>query len=353
MNNRNGALDVLRALAIIMVVNCHAVSTLITDGTLSVLQLGGKGVDLFFVLSGWLLGSQLCIELKQTGKIEVVRFWTRRWLRTLPAYFAVLALTLLQQLLLKPQPIFDWRYFFFLQNYPPTMPYFGVSWSLCVEEHFYLLVAPCMLLGYYNRPSRWILLILLLVPTVCRFMGWYTELIETHVRYDQCAAGVMLAVVSVFAPSLWARVARLAWPIAGFGLALAGINILRRMQVLDGADFDSLVWTFIFGSMVLLAVTSLKDTIWSQARWIRYLANRAYSVYLLHIEGLAIVKKLPELPFPVALALTWIISLALSELLYRFLERPIMNAREWFSWSRSLRQLEPKQAPPETIISQR
>ena len=85
MSNRNHSLDILRSLASVLVVNCHLASTLGGDGTLSALQLGGRGVDLFFVLSGWLLGHQLLAELRKTGKVEVGRFWRRRWLRTLPA----------------------------------------------------------------------------------------------------------------------------------------------------------------------------------------------------------------------------------------------------------------------------
>src|SRR6516165_1345813 len=77
---RNPALDVLRSLAIIMVVNCHVAGTFAPapDQSYSkVLQLGGIGVELFFVLSGWLLGRQLCLELADTGTIDVWRFWLR------------------------------------------------------------------------------------------------------------------------------------------------------------------------------------------------------------------------------------------------------------------------------------
>src|SRR4051794_14167239 len=95
-NRRNPRLDVLRVAAIVSVVNCHIAAAFHPNGLLGILQLGGHGVDLFFVLSGWLLGKQLCEELRDTGSVDLKRFWLRRWLRTLPAYYAVMSLTIIQ-----------------------------------------------------------------------------------------------------------------------------------------------------------------------------------------------------------------------------------------------------------------
>src|SRR5262245_7175385 len=130
---RNGSLDLLRSLAIILVVNCHCVGAHGDAAALHVLQLGGKAVDLFFVLSGWLLGYQLLSEFRDTGTIDVRRFWLRRWLRTLPAYYAVLLLTFLWQIAARHNYELCWSYLLFGQTYLTDMPYFGVSWSLCVE----------------------------------------------------------------------------------------------------------------------------------------------------------------------------------------------------------------------------
>jgi peptidoglycan/LPS O-acetylase OafA/YrhL len=63
---------------------------------LAPLQFGGTGVDLFFLLSGWLIGSQLFTEKQKSSTIDVKRFWIRRWMRTMPAYFVVLLATLAQ-----------------------------------------------------------------------------------------------------------------------------------------------------------------------------------------------------------------------------------------------------------------
>src|SRR5579884_3027998 len=89
------SLDVLRSLAITLVFFDHA-GVLSGRPALHPLIAGGAGVDLFFVLSGWLLGRQLLVELRARDTIDVPRFLARRWMRTLPAYYALLAANLAQ-----------------------------------------------------------------------------------------------------------------------------------------------------------------------------------------------------------------------------------------------------------------
>jgi peptidoglycan/LPS O-acetylase OafA/YrhL len=333
---RNATLDILRAAAIIMVVNCHFESTINADGPLRALQAGGRGVDLFFVLSGWLLGHQLLTELRDTGGLNVTRFWFRRWLRTLPAYYVVLALTLGWQVLARSNFSPQWGYFVFIQNYQREWPYFGVSWSLCVEEHFYLLVAPALLLFFRFPWMRFLIFVLLLLPSICRFMGWYANIAETHVRYDQCAVGVILASAQVFAPRLWGWLCRVAPYLAGGALiALTYPYLCRLYPLIDYGDFGELFYALLFGSFVVLANSSPFYGERLRSRFFRYLADRAYAVYLLHPEGLALAKRFSALPTPVSYALTWGISLLLAEVLYRSIEKPFMLLRERFpqTWS--------------------
>jgi peptidoglycan/LPS O-acetylase OafA/YrhL len=332
MARRNATLDILRASAIIMVVNCHIVSHSNCQGPLQVLQAGGKGVDLFFVLSGWLLGHQLLKELRDTGTLDVTRFWYRRWLRTLPAYYAVLAIILAWQAFMRGNSQLKPGFLIFTQNYQPQFPYFGVSWSLCVEEHFYLVVAPALLLLFRMRWSRILLVPLLLLPIVCRLMGWYTATHETHVRYDQCAVGVLLASVEVFVPRLWQRLCQLAPWLAVFALAALSYPLLVRLGVyrLSG-EYDALIYALLFAVFVLLANSGpfYRDRL--RSRFFSYLADRAYALYLLHPEALVILKRLQPLPVVVSFVLVWAVSLVLAEVLYRLIERPFMRLRERFS----------------------
>jgi len=333
MSGRNGALDICRSLAIVLVVNCHIASSFAGDGSFSVVQLGGKGVDLFFVLSGWLLGYQLCYELRSTGKLDVRRFWFRRWLRTLPAYYAVLAITFAQHILIKHNSVIDYRYLFFLQNYGPVMPYFGVSWSLCVEEHFYLFVAPLLLLAFRSKVARRLLIVLIFLPFACRSLGLYGSLIETHTRYDQCAIGVALAAISVFSPNVWLFLCRLAVPIFMLGIAVIGLNVWRRLHPGNGGDLDCLPWALAFATFVLLSNSSMYFKYRCRFCITEYIANRAYSLYLLHIEAIVLIKRLPDLPLSIKWTMAWMFSVVLAEILYRYVEKPLMKSRERFPWS--------------------
>lgn len=336
-HQRIRSLDLLRALAIILVINAHTVLAFGAPPALAPLQLGGTGVDLFFVLSGWLLGRQLLRELSTHNTINLQRFWYRRWLRTLPAYYTVLFLTFLQQILLKSHPDIRYSYLYFLQNYH-ELPYFSISWSLCVEEHFYLLVGPFLLLLYRMRRLRWWLLTIVLgTPILCRLAGWYTTGEETHVRWDECAMGVCLAAINVFMPSLWKKLCSFAPLIALLGLMAYGLNFYARWHPELGIrDYDKVVYAIIFSSFILLGNCSRW---WQTSLYVpgsSYIATRAYSLYLLHPEILALLKRFGhELPFPLFLLSAWIGSCVLAELLYRTVELPCMNLRERFSPSSS------------------
>ena len=93
-------------------------------------------------------------------------------------------------------------------------------------------------------------------------------------------------------------------------------------------------WALICGSWVLLAVARPN---WASREIpaVRYLAERSYAIYLLHLEALAILKRLDGLSLVMLLILTWAITIPLAELLFRFIERPGMRLRERFSASRS------------------
>jgi len=340
MEQRNATLDLWRSTAIIFVINCHVAGEFLSQPELSFLRLGGVGVDLFFVLSGWLLGKQLLVELRDTGTIDVRRFWLRRWLRTLPAYYAVLLLVYGWQVLGRHNYDLDYSFLVFLQTYREKMTYFNVSWSLCVEEHFYFAVAPFLLLFFRARWARLAVLpCLLLLPTLCRHFGWYENLGQTHVRWDQCAVGVALAAIAVFAPRSWRVLCRWAPCLMLGSLAIAAVNVLARVYPAWGVeDFGPLPWALIFMCWVLLANSSTFWTTRLRVPGARFLANRAYALYLIHGEAFAVLKRTStDWSFPLLLVAVWIVSLLFSEILYRCVERPFMQAREYLSVSCSRR----------------
>jgi peptidoglycan/LPS O-acetylase OafA/YrhL len=337
INSRNGSMDFLRCCAILLVVMAHSELAYVGPMGKRYLSIGGTGVDLFFVLSGYLLGHQLFIELRETGNIDVRRFWIRRWMRTLPAYYVMLSLTMFWLFVSQKARMISPSYLTFLQNYLTDLPYYSVTWSLCVEEHFYLVIAPIILLCSRSRLATWFVVpLFLIVPLACRTMHWYRSLAETHVRWDNCALGVLIALVKVRLPNLWALLERLAPSLAVAGLVLFLQNGLSHHYPSYFVGFaDPVVWAMIYSSWVLLANSSLYWSKQFQNAGIRYMADRSYSVYLLHPEILALSKRIPSLSFPLHLTATLLLSLAIAEVLFRFVERPINQARERFRVSRS------------------
>lgn len=341
---RNFALDCFRALAIMLVFTGHTINSLGSPQVLAPLQFGGTGVDLFFVLSGWLIGNQLLIEKKKYGNVEIRRFWYRRWMRTLPAYYAVLSLTILQQFLTKDTFDFPWAYLFFLQNYQVNLDIFYVSWSLSVEEQFYLLIAPLMVLLFRTPKSIQILILLslFLSPLIFRLLGWYQSSIETHVRLDCCAMGVLLAYVKHHLTYLWCKLThciRVVFPIAV--LTYLMFYVARYNPDWGFNDPDKLVLALIFGTWIVWADQTKYSEDVKLKSLVMHVSTRSYAMYLLHVDALAITKRFISKDFIIFYYLTaLVITLVLSEILYRAVEVPIMEARKRFKFSMSRGQLE-------------
>lgn len=140
MNNRIPSLDFLRAMAILSVLLLHSSEFLSGIPVyFSVLfSYGWAGVDLFFVLSGFLIGSQAFQE-KECSTKAFKKFLLKRWFRTFPLYYTVLVIYLLIKPLLGYPFIGDpLKFIFFIQNFYSPKD-FVQSWSLCIEEQFYLL----------------------------------------------------------------------------------------------------------------------------------------------------------------------------------------------------------------------
>lgn len=141
---RNSWLDFVRSLAIFFVLISHAYIYLLPHWpSAGFLKFGGYvGVEIFFVLSGFLIG-KIINSLASDWNIDTIKnFWIRRWLRTLPNYFFFLGIcAFLAFFMIRPSSLEGWPlYLFFLQNLFNEHPqFFGEAWSLSVEEIFYLI----------------------------------------------------------------------------------------------------------------------------------------------------------------------------------------------------------------------
>ena len=165
LTKRAIGLDLLRALAILMVLFYHGwifVSCFFPKAGM-LFFLGYWGVELFFVLSGFLIGGILIEKVLNTdsfGFSSILDFWKRRWIRTIPIYLIALLLHFISINYIVGFPTtFDFRYLFFAQNLVHAHPsFFPEAWSLSVEEWFYLslplAVFVALVLPTKNKENR-------------------------------------------------------------------------------------------------------------------------------------------------------------------------------------------------------
>jgi len=193
-------LDFLRGIAILLVLLRHVNLSAFTT------QIGWIGVDLFFVLSGYLVSGLLFFEYKKTGHVQPLRFLIRRGFKIYPLFYTVLFFYCIY-FLLKGIPLTVEKILpeiFFFQNYRPGI--IGISWSLAIEEHFYILLATSIFFLYRIRgigKSKFLPLGCIIIAFACLILrtincsvnefSVYTHLFPTHLRIDALAFGVLLS----------------------------------------------------------------------------------------------------------------------------------------------------------------
>lgn len=279
-------------------------------------HFGWIGVDLFFVLSGYLIAGQLLRQTSGCNRLDLLAFYRRRAWRILPAYLAVLLLYVLwpgwrEAPGLQPA----WQFALFIENlvidYSRNQA-FSHAWSLCVEEHFYLCL-PLILLLLLRRPRAWktwtLLAVTFLLGLGTRYYvfmhflrplgpdddGFGTSLIEhlyypTWARLDGLLAGVSLALLQRYRPIVWARLTRYGVLLTVLGCAiLAGTCWLTatRFTSIDGRALAAAVFGYPLLALGFAALTlgavSLNGPL---ARWripgAKPLATLAFTLYLTH-----------------------------------------------------------------------
>ena len=308
---RTPGLDTLRAIAIVWVMLFHSVYVGgLGEGFGWLERSGWMGVDLFFVLSGYLIGSQVLKSLRATGRIDVVDFYRRRCVRILPAFLAVFAIyALLPGWRETPgmQPLWQFPTFTFNLLFDNGDNYaFSHVWSLCVEEHFYL-VFPFLAFALTRRPAAWkfvaACVVVVLGGMLLRAWLWTHMLAPvreaggnaglpylrhlyypTWSRLDGLVAGVALAVCRVYRPAtmdgLHARVG---------SVLVNGVFLLAMSLILfDGARLD--FWPCVIGYPLLSLAMAAFVAAASGSTWLArleipgagWLAHTSYSLYLSH-----------------------------------------------------------------------
>ena len=359
--SRLPGLDSLRALAILAVIFYHL--TIFGELPMRILPVsyfGGMGVDLFFVLSGFLIGQQLFGGYLCGGSPSVLAFYRRRAWRILPAYLTVLALYLFVPAWREwhgtgPAAMAPaWKFLTFTMNFGFSFDQraFSHAWSLCIEEHFYL-VLPLITALFMRRPSlkRTVVTIALIVAGGIALRWWLIAqsgedvwpriYYPTYTRLDGLVAGVTLALVVVFRPEWWSR-----WRERGHALLVGGVVCVGAMVWMVrernlGDDTGSARWAIIVGfpllSLGLMLITASavsENGVLARVRvpGARVLATLAFALYLTHkaVAHLVMVHLpgIAKAQGPVSWVVYAAVCLGAAALLHFAVERPFLFLRE-------------------------
>ena len=364
----------MRAGAIALVLFSHTTIWFFRCGTCIRAGVIGAylGVELFFVLSGFLIGGILLRSLTVSPTTTTaLSFWRRRWVRTLPNYFLFLVLNVALSIWATGRcpPFFS--YLFFCQNlFGPSPEFFSESWSLAIEEWFYLLL-PLLFLGAREvAPRRFasatltVVVGVIILATALRTAfvlavhpAWLRGVrVIVLYRLDACMFGVLAAWVKHFQPRLWARGSG---ALCCLGLALLGFisslayALPATSIVLHTIGFDG---TSLGGAFLLPFLDQ-----WSIApRWGRpiiKLSLWSYSLYLVNMPIHEVLTRLLPAAGASACAILFVgLSLVVARINYRLFEKPIMDLRDdWPSKRRRCHPLgeQPTGAVPRTGLHRR
>jgi peptidoglycan/LPS O-acetylase OafA/YrhL len=361
---RNWKLDAIRATAILLVLFAHTASIPDAPHPRWLWLLGHRGpigVDIFFVLSGWLIGGQVFRIMQRDRKFDIGRFWVRRWIRTLPAYYAMLLIVCLIPIA-ESHPVLP-DMIFFTQNYSAPLDW-GITWSLCIEEHFYLIL-PLILWGLPGRPRVAIIVgvFFLVFSPIYRLImapaaeNWtFAFGMQTHMRLDGLVMGVVMSALNEYRTSLWMWLVRHAKVIAIFG----GIVFLAFSYNPWAYDWTPDDYRSYFGMvpasfgvslgvallLPLSATVPATSSTWWQ-RILTWIAEHAYTLYLTHVivffwvlylAGSVIAEHFPSHAYLVAITSMWACSFAAAILLRACIEKPGLRFRDWLEskWKTSV-----------------
>jgi len=349
-------LDTLRALAIVVVMLYHlTIFGELPARLLPITYFGWMGVDLFFVLSGFLIGMQVLKPYLSGKRPSIAEFYRRRAYRILPAYLLVLALYfLMPEWREAPQLAPLWKFLTFTMNIGFSFDRRGFShaWSLCVEEYFYL-VLPLLVTLLMRRPSArktaatlsFIVLfgIALRAFLVAQYPDeiWTKIYYPTYTRLDGLLTGVSLAIVRSFRPGWWSVLMQ-----RGHTLFLGGTTCVACVVWMFrgndlGSNTGSAMWGVVFGfpllalGLGLITASSVsRNGVLAQVRvpGAETAAALAFSLYLTHKEvGHMVMQRFPavtERQGPLSWLLYAVACISAAWLLHIAVERPFLRLRD-------------------------
>lgn len=371
-SQRNLMLDVIRAFAVLIVLVHHI------DGNLSVSRAeqasfapyaplfvpGWVGVPIFFVLSGFLIGSLLIQEHVRTGSVNIGRFLVRRGFKIYPPFYILLAGYILLMVAggSRPEPERLVREILFLQNYG-SGGLMDVTWSLAVEEHFYFLFAALVWLSLSLR-RRWSggpdaatqattaqvfgflpwlaagFALACLVLRIVEFAPYASGSLDntmknTHHRIDALFIGAALAYLH-WRGITWRLLSQPVWKVAAITLTLTTFVLVALSGGSSIDRFHKVTWLYLLVSLATSYVVYLA-LVWqgrSQAllKGLASVGTASYCIYLVHIPVYRVVAKLSffqSLPYPLAAKIVCALGLTIvvGFVMTRIVEVPFLQLR--------------------------
>lgn len=379
-------LDILRGLAVLLVLFRHpAISANHTRSRMCaalstyLYTFGWTGVDLFFVLSGFLIGGLLFREIRTHGRLDVRRFLVRRGLKIWPSYFLLIAVAMFEQAWQGGWHhawLMSWPNWFHLQNYffpPPPNPMLrGMTWSLAVEEHFYLVLPIILLLAPVRRHEGepvgiplipWLALTVCILCLALRLREWNAHLANTtqvyvallfptHLRMDGLLFGVLLAYVYHFHRSILSRIGAHRNMLLALGCALVLPMLAFNLESYMFVPIIGVTMLYIGYGCILVAMLYTKPREgwlgWiiatPVARALAFMGVFSYAIYLwrydlaqqpfeylMHTAG--VQRLIHHLPGPIYFGLFTLIYLTwctlAGVLVTKLVEGPALRVRDW------------------------
>lgn len=303
-------IDLLRALAVFLVLGAHMQVCPVEASPLfhfvtGIWNRGGwVGVDLFFVLSGFLVSGLLFREHEKYGGILPLRFLIRRGFKIYPGFWVLIGATVVVGILTgeprNPHSVLS--ELLFVQNYRSAL--WQHTWSLAVEEHFYFFLAFFLLLLSWRtspRPFSFVPAVFIVFAVMCLIFriltaarpvipgdgSITTHVFPTHLRMDSLFFGVLLSYLyHTHAEQFIGAIRRWRWPLFVLGILCLAPPFIFSLETTPFIYTWGFALFYIGSGALLCALLSMRLPQSWPFRSIAYIGSHSYSVYLWHMAVL-------------------------------------------------------------------
>jgi peptidoglycan/LPS O-acetylase OafA/YrhL len=346
IKNRIFGLDLIRALALVCVLVSHTGWARIFG-----FRYGVLAVDYFFVLSGFLVGEMLLIECtKGSDRKTILNFMIKRWFRTLPLYFLILLIKFAVQRPFLGANIFP--YLFFMQNNFGGISFFPVSWTLVIEEWFYL-VLPFLIYVFFRsgitkKKFLYFSIAIVVLENVGRFImvyyfhrKWGGLVGNFPLRFDSFFIGVFLAFVKLNYANVYEKMRKPLFFSVAF--VVAAITIVAYTMSRGGElDEGNSLWVRTVGFFIISFVLTLLVPFFEQnpvinkpgsknffRLFITWISLLSYPMYLIHTDVLHYFNAY-NLHIVWFVLISYLVIIGISLLLFLFFHHPVTQLRKKF-----------------------